>query len=104
MKAMIFAAGLGTRLKPLTDTIPKALIPIVGKPLLEHVILKLKAAGFNEIIINVHHFHGQITDFLKSRNNFDIRIEVSNESDLLLDTGGGIRKASWFFDDGKPQS
>ena len=102
MKAMIFAAGLGTRLKPLTDTIPKALIPIVGKPLLEHVILKLKAAGFNEIIINVHHFHGQITDFLKSRNNFDIRIEVSNESDLLLDTGGGIRKASWFFDDGKP--
>ena len=102
MKAMIFAAGLGTRLKPLTDTIPKALIPIAGKPLLEHVILKLKAAGFNEIIINVHHFHGQITDFLKSRNNFDIRIEVSNESDLLLDTGGGIRKASWFFDDGKP--
>jgi len=102
MKAMIFAAGLGTRLKPLTDTIPKALIPIVGKPLLEHVILKLKAAGFNEIIINVHHFHGQITDFLKSRNNFDIRIEVSNESDLLLDTGGAVRKASWFFDDGKP--
>jgi len=99
---MIFAAGLGTRLKPLTDTVPKALIPIAGKPLLEHVILKLKAAGINEIIVNVHHFPDQIIDFLKSKNNFDIRIEVSDERDELLDTGGGVHKAAWFFDDGKP--
>ena len=102
MRAMIFAAGLGTRLKPLTDTIPKALIPIAGKPLLEHVILKLKSAGFNEIIVNVHHFPDQVIDFLQSRNNFDIRIEVSDERGLLLDTGGAVRNAAWFFDDGKP--
>ena len=99
---MIFAAGLGTRLKPLTDSLPKALIPIAGKPLLEHVILKLKEAGFDEIIVNVHHFPDQVIDFLKANNNFGIRIEVSDERDLLLDTGGGIRKAKWFFDDGKP--
>ena len=102
MKAMIFAAGLGTRLKPLTDSIPKALVPIAGKPLLEHVILKLKTAGFDEIIVNVHHFPDQIIDFLKANNNFGIRIEVSDERDQLLDTGGGIRKAKQFFDDGQP--
>jgi len=102
MKAMIFAAGLGTRLKPLTDTLPKALVPIAGKPLLEHVILKLKSAGFDQIIVNVHHFPDLIIDFLKANDNFGIRIEVSDERDLLLDTGGGIRKAAWFFDDGKP--
>jgi NDP-sugar pyrophosphorylase family protein len=102
MKAMIFAAGLGTRLKPITDNIPKALVPITNKPLLEHVICKLKAAGFDEIIVNVHHFPDQIIDFLKSKNNFDIRIEVSDERDQLLDTGGGIYKAKWFFDDGQP--
>ncbi len=99
---MIFAAGLGTRLKPLTDNLPKALIPIAGKPLLEHVILKLKASGFDQIIVNVHHFPDQVIDFLESNNNFGIRIEVSDERDLLLDTGGGIKKAAWFFDDGKP--
>jgi len=99
---MIFAAGLGTRLKPLTDSIPKALVPIAGKPLLEHVILKLKSAGFDEIIVNVHHFPDQIIDFLKANNNFGIRIEVSDERDQLLDTGGGIRKAKHFFDDGQP--
>jgi len=102
MKAMIFAAGLGTRLKPLTDTLPKALVPIAGKPLLEHIILKLKDAGFTEIIVNVHHFPDQIIDFLKANDNFGIRIEVSDERDYLLDTGGGIRKTTWFFDDGKP--
>ena len=102
MKAMIFAAGLGTRLKPLTDSIPKALVPIAGKPLLEHVILKLKTSGFDEIIVNVHHFPDQIIDFLKANNNFGIRIEVSDERDQLLDTGGGIRKAKQFFDDGQP--
>lgn len=99
---MIFAAGLGTRLKPLTDSLPKALIPIAGKPLLEHVILKLKAAGFDQIIVNVHHFPDQIIDFVNANNSFGIRIEVSDERDFLLDTGGGIRKAAWFFDDGKP--
>ena len=67
MKAMIFAAGLGSRLKPLTDTMPKALVPIAGHPMLEHVILKLKAAGFTEIVINIHHFGEQILDFLKAK-------------------------------------
>ncbi|MBN1462488.1 MAG: nucleotidyltransferase family protein, partial [Paludibacteraceae bacterium] len=102
MKAMLFAAGLGTRLKPLTDTMPKAMVPIAGKPLLEHVIKKLIAAGFNEIIINVHHFSEQIVSFLKANNNFGVRIELSDESDLLLETGGGIKKAAAFFDDGMP--
>ena len=102
MKSMIFAAGLGTRLKPLTDVMPKALVPIAGKPLLEHIITKLKKAGSDEIIINVHHFAQQIIDFLKEKNNFDIRIEISDESENLLETGGGIRKAAWFFDDAKP--
>ncbi len=98
---MIFAAGLGTRLKPFTDNHPKALFPVCGKPLLEHVINKLKASGFDEIIINVHHFAEQIIDFL-NKNNFNIRIEISNEQSLLLDTGGGIKRAASFFDDGKP--
>ena len=99
---MIFAAGLGTRLKPITDSIPKALVPVNGKPLLQLIIEKLKLAGFTEIIVNVHHFPDQIIEFLKENNNFGIRIEVSDERDELLDTGGGIRKAAWFFDDGKP--
>ncbi|MFA5045750.1 MAG: nucleotidyltransferase family protein [Paludibacter sp.] len=102
MKAMIFAAGLGTRLKPITYNLPKALVPIAGKPLLEHLILKLKDSGFDEIIVNVHHFPDRIIDFLKEKNNFGIRIEVSDEREMLLDTGGGIRNAAWFFDDGKP--
>ena len=102
MKAMIFAAGLGTRLKPLTDTMPKAMVQISGKPLLWHTIQKLKTAGFNEIIINVHHFAEQIIDYVKANDNFGIRIEFSDEREQLLDTGGGIKKASWFFDDGKP--
>ena len=99
---MIFAAGMGTRLKPLTDTMPKALVPIAGMPLLEHVVLKLKSAGFNEIIVNVHHFPEQIIDFIRQKNAFDIRIEISDERNMLLETGGGIRNAAWFFDDGKP--
>ena len=102
MKAMIFAAGLGSRLKPLTDTIPKALVPINEKPLLEHVIIKLKNAGFDEIIVNVHHFADQIIDFLQSQHNFGIRIEISDEREMLLETGGGIKKAASFFNDGKP--
>jgi len=102
MRAMIFAAGLGTRLKPITDSIPKALVPINGKPLLQLIIEKLKKSGFDEIIVNVHHFPDQIIDFLKANNNFGIRIEVSDERNQLLDTGGGIRKAKHFFDDGQP--
>ncbi len=101
LKAMIFAAGLGTRLKPITDKMPKALVKISGKPLLWHTIQKLKTAGFDEIIINVHHFADQIIDYVKSNNNFDIRIEFSDERDMLLDTGGGIKKAAWFFN-GQP--
>ena len=99
MKAMIFAAGLGTRLKPLTDHMPKALVPVAGKPMLEHVIGKLKAAGFNEIVINVHHFANQIIDFLKEKDNFGIQIWISDETEELLDTGGGIKKAAHFFDE-----
>ena len=97
MKAMIFAAGLGTRLKPITDTTPKALVPVGGKPLLQHTIEKLKLAGFDEIIINIHHFGDQIIDFVKSNKYFDIRIEFSDERASLLDTGGGIKKASHFL-------
>ena len=102
MKAMIFAAGMGTRLKPLTDTIPKALVPLSGKPLLQHTIEKLKASGFNEIIINVHHFADMIIDFVLANDRFGIRIEFSDEREKLLDTGGAIKKASWFFDDNQP--
>jgi NDP-sugar pyrophosphorylase family protein len=99
---MIFAAGLGTRLKPLTNTMPKALVPVGGKPLLQHIIEKLKLSGFDEIIINIHHFGQQIIDFVGSNNHFGMRIEFSDEREELLDTGGGIKKAAWFFDDGKP--
>ena len=99
MKAMIFAAGLGTRLKPLTDHMPKALVPVAGKPMLEHVIRKLIASGCDEIVINVHHFADQIIDFVKANNNFGITIHISDETDMLLDTGGGIKKASSFFNE-----
>ena len=102
MKAMIFAAGLGTRLKPLTDHMPKALVPVSGRPMLEHVILKLKAAGFNELVINIHHFGEQILDFLRANQNFGLTIHISDERDCLLDTGGGIRKAEPFFRGNEP--
>lgn len=101
MKAMILAAGLGTRLRPLTNNKPKALIEIHGRPMLEWLILRLKEQAFNDLIINTHHFADQIQAFLKTKNNFDIHIEISHESELL-DTGGGIKKAAWFFDDDKP--
>ena len=94
MKAMLFAAGMGSRLRPLTDHTPKALVPVGGKPMLEHVILKLIAAGFDHIVINIHHLGGQIIDFLRERRNFGIRIDISDERDYLLDTGGGIKKAA----------
>jgi NDP-sugar pyrophosphorylase family protein len=98
-KAMILAAGLGTRLSPLTDTKPKALVEWKGVPLLDHVILKLKGAGFTEIIINIHHYAEMIMDHLERRKHFGIRIAFSHEKEELLDTGGGIARASWFFGD-----
>ena len=102
MKAMIFAAGLGTRLKPITDTLPKALVPVGGRTLLEHVITKLAEQGFDEQIINVHHHADKIIAFLQEKKNFGLRIDVSDEREMLLDTGGGIRKAAHFFNDGAP--
>ena len=102
MKAMIFAAGLGTRLQPLTLTMPKALVPMRGKPMLQHVIEHLRDAGFNDIVVNVHHFGEQIIDFLSANHNFGIDIHVSDERDLLLDTGGGILKAREWLDGDEP--
>jgi NDP-sugar pyrophosphorylase family protein len=99
---MIFAAGTGSRLKPYTDHIPKALIPIDGKPMLEHIILKLKAAGFTEIIINVHHLGEQIIEFLADKDDFGITIHISDERDYLLDTGGGIKHAAQFLQGDEP--
>lgn len=92
MKAMIFAAGLGTRLKPITDTLPKALVPVGGEPLLYHVITKLKAAGYTELVVNVHHFAGQIREYLAT-HDFGLPISISDETDELLETGGGIAHA-----------
>ena len=101
-QAMVFAAGLGTRLKPLTDTMPKALVPVGGRPLLEHVIQKLKGAGFERIVVNVHHFGQQIIDFLAAQNNYGLDICISDERAELLDTGGGIKKARAFFEPDSP--
>jgi NDP-sugar pyrophosphorylase family protein len=101
MKAMILAAGLGTRLKPLTKTIPKALVPLAGKPLIFHIINKLIAAGVTEIIINVHHFAGSIIEYIESNDQFGAKIAFSRE-ETLLDTGGGLKNASWFFNDENP--
>ena len=100
MKAMIFAAGLGTRLKPLTDTMPKALVPLCGEPLLYHVITKLKSAGYDELVVNVHHFVEQIVDYL-SMHDFGVKICVSDESECLLETGGGILHARPFLEGGE---
>ena len=97
MKAMILAAGLGTRLRPLTNDRPKALVEINGRTLLEITVERLKGFGAREIIVNVHHHAEKILDFLKSKKNFGVRIEISREDDLLLDTGGGLKKAAWFF-------
>jgi NDP-sugar pyrophosphorylase family protein len=101
MKAMILAAGLGTRLRPLTSDRPKALVEINGRTLLELAIARLKAFGVTEIIVNVHHFADQVLAYLEEQQCFGLRIEVSREDDLLLDTGGGLKKASWFFTDAR---
>lgn len=102
MKAMIFAAGFGTRLYPLTAACPKALLAVNGMPLLELIIRRLRLYGFRELIINVHHFADQIIQFLKANNSFGLDIRISYENDYLLDTGGGLKHAAWFFADGAP--
>ena len=101
MQSMIFAAGLGTRLKPLTDRIPKALVRVGGKPLIEYVLKNLVAAGSKRIVVNVHHFANQIIEYLQ-QNNFGVDIRVSDETEMLLDTGGGIKNAAPFFNTSEP--
>ena len=93
MNALIFAAGLGTRLKPLTDTMPKALVPLAGKPLLQWQVEKLRDAGITDIIVNVHHFPDMIIDTIRRNNGWGCNISISDERDMLLDTGGGLKKA-----------
>lgn len=102
MKAMLLAAGLGTRLKPLTDHRPKALVEVGGITLLERAIRLLQRHGVEEVVVNVHHFAEQIEAFLEEKENFGMRIAISDERSKLLDTGGGLKKAAWFFDDGAP--
>ena len=99
---MIFAAGLGTRLKPLTDKMPKALVRVGGEPLIKRVILNLAAAGVDRIVVNVHHFAEQIIDYLKDNDNFGLDIRISDETAGLLETGGGIKKAAPLFDSTAP--
>jgi NDP-sugar pyrophosphorylase family protein len=96
MKAMILAAGLGTRLQPLTNDRPKALVEVAGRTLLEITLLRLRSFGVRDVIINVHHFADLMLECLKANDNFGMRIEISRE-DVLLDTGGGLKKAAWFF-------
>ena len=97
---MIFAAGLGTRLRPLTDTMPKALVPVGGEPLLYHVATKLKGAGFDDLVINIHHFPDMIREYVHLQGDFGIKVYFSDESDLLRETGGGIRHARPFLEGG----
>jgi NDP-sugar pyrophosphorylase family protein len=96
MKAMVLAAGLGTRLLPLTNDRPKALVEINGRTLLEITLIRLKSFGIREVIVNAHHFAAMMIEYLKANQNFGMSIEVSCE-EPLLDTGGGLKKASWFF-------
>ncbi len=96
MKAMILAAGLGTRLRPLTDDRPKALVEVAGRTMLEIALARLRAFGIRDVIVNAHHFAGMIAEYLKSNDNFGMRIEISHEQ-VLLDTGGGLKKTAHFF-------
>jgi len=98
MKGMILAAGLGTRLQPLTDDRPKALVEVAGKTLLEIALRRLASFGIREVIVNVHHFADLVIEYLKKNGDFGMRIEISRE-EVLLDTGGGLKKAAWFFED-----
>ena len=99
MKAMVLAAGLGTRLRPLTDSRPKALMQISGRTLLEITLTRLRDFGIKDVIVNVHHLADAISAYLEAKSNFGMRIELSREDDLLLDTGGGLKKSAWFFRD-----
>ncbi len=101
MKAMVLAAGVGSRLRPLTDQIPKALIDVGGAPMIERVIERLKSAGVTELVVNLFHLGDCIVEFLGSKGHFGLRIEFTRETELL-DTGGGLKNAAWFFDDGRP--
>jgi NDP-sugar pyrophosphorylase family protein len=102
MKAMVLAAGLGTRLRPLTNDLPKALVEVAGKTLLELTLTRLRSFGIDDVIINVHHFADMVVDYLRTHDNFGMRIAISRE-DVLLDTGGGLKQAGWFFlQDGAP--
>jgi NDP-sugar pyrophosphorylase family protein len=103
MKAMILAAGLGTRLRPLTNDRPKALVEVCGRTLLEISLSRLRSCGVCEVIINVHHFADMLVDYLKQNDNFGMRIEISRE-EVLLDTGGGLKKAAWFFQENSQSS
>lgn len=105
MKAMIFAAGLGTRLKPLTDSMPKALVPVAGKPLIQHVIEKLTAAGYDDFVVNIHHFADMLENWLMDyqKQHADIRITCSSEREQLLETGGGIAHAAPLLKENNPQ-
>jgi NDP-sugar pyrophosphorylase family protein len=94
---MVLAAGLGTRLRPLTDQRPKALVTLGGKTLLEITLLTLRSFGVDEVIVNVHHFADMICEYLDENGNFGMHIEISHEDGELLDTGGGLKKAAWFF-------
>jgi NDP-sugar pyrophosphorylase family protein len=93
---MILAAGLGTRLRPLTNDRPKALVEVAGRTLLEITLRRLASFGIREVIVNVHHFADLVVEYLQKNNNFGLRIEISRE-DTLLETGGGLKKAAWFF-------
>jgi len=96
MRAMVLAAGLGTRLRPLTNDRPKALVEIGGRTLLEITLTRLGSFGVRDVIVNVHHFADMVVDFLRAHDNFGLHVEISRE-EILLDTGGGLKKASWFF-------
>ncbi|WP_289865328.1 sugar phosphate nucleotidyltransferase, partial [uncultured Muribaculum sp.] len=102
MKAMIFAAGLGTRLRPITDNKPKALVEVGGVPMLRRVIENLKRYEIDEIVVNVHHFPDRIKEYLSVNDNFGVKLHISDESDKLLDTGGGILKAREWLDGDEP--
>jgi NDP-sugar pyrophosphorylase family protein len=97
MKAMVLAAGLGTRLRPLTNDRPKALVEVAGRTLLEITLTRLRDFGIHEVIVNVHHFGDMIQNYLRANNNFGLQIDISREDELLLDTGGGLKKAADFF-------
>lgn len=102
MNALIFAAGLGTRLKPLTDSMPKAMVPVGGKPLLQILLEKLRAEGFSRVAVNVHHFASQIVDFLNANDGFGLDVRMSDETEMLLETGGGMKKAVPLLSDNAP--